>query len=251
MRYFIEFSYNGSQYHGYQIQPNCITVQEVLEERLSKLLSQEIKTIGAGRTDAGVHAKQMFAHFDYERNLNRIELIKRLNGFLPQDIAVHQIHVMKEGAHARFDAVKRVYEYQINLAKNPFEYNAGWNIFFKPLEINKMNEAAQSLYGKKDFSSFAKLHTDVKTHICTVERAEWESRGDHLYFTIAADRFLRNMVRAVVGTLVAVGAGEISVEEFKEIINKKDRNEAGASAPAQGLYLAKVEYPKAIYNGKG
>lgn len=248
MRYFIDFSYNGANYHGYQIQPKNITIQEVIEDRMSKLLRQKIKIFGAGRTDAGVNAKQMIAHFDFDFDFDDKDLIKKLNGFLPDDIAIHHILPVKNDAHARFDAVKRTYEYQINLKKNPFEFYSGWNIFFRDLNVCDMNQAALHLLGTKDFSSFAKLHTDVKTHICTVNQAIWRQDNDVLIFTISADRFLRNMVRAIVGTLVEVGQGVKSIDDFKKIIDKKNRNAAGVSAPAQGLYLIKVEYPEEIYD---
>ncbi|MGV4465029.1 tRNA pseudouridine(38-40) synthase TruA [Ornithobacterium rhinotracheale] len=245
MRYFIEFSYKGTNYHGWQIQPNAVTVQEVLENRLSTLLKTPIQVTGAGRTDAGVHAKQMFAHADLD--CQEPEVLKnRLNRFLPDDIAVHQIIPVKEDAHARFDALSRTYEYYIFTKKNVFETENAW-ILHHSLDIDAMNEAAKQLFLYEDFTSFARLHADTKTNICKIYSAIWEQNGDELKFTICADRFLRNMVRAIVGTMVEVGKGKINITEFKQIIEKKGRNFAAASAPAQGLFLTHVAYPSDLF----
>ncbi|HLV24250.1 MAG TPA: tRNA pseudouridine(38-40) synthase TruA [Moheibacter sp.] len=245
MRYFLELAYNGKDYFGWQRQPQQISVQEVLEKALSTLLRHPIEIIGAGRTDTGVHAKKMFAHFDFDEKL-QADLVHRLNSFLPKDIVIYKIHQMKNEAHARFDATDRTYHYFVQTGKNPFNYDFAWQIHFE-LDVLKMNLATQMLLGKKDFSSFAKLHTDVKTHICEVKLAHWEIKENELKFTITADRFLRNMVRAIVGTLVDVGKGKISLEEFNNIIARKDRSFASGSAPAQGLYLADVVYPKSLF----
>jgi len=245
LRYFLEFAYNGQKYFGWQKQPKQISVQEVLENALSTLLRQKIDITGAGRTDTGVHAKKMFAHFDFEEILPD-DLVHRLNSFLPKDIAVYKVHPMQNEAHARFDATDRTYHYFVQIGKNPFNFDSTWQIRHE-LNMDKMNEAAKLLLGKQDFSSFAKLHTDVKTHICDVKFAQWERIGNELKFTITADRFLRNMVRSVVGTLVDVGKGKINLEEFNEIIAQKDRSFASGSAPAQGLYLVEVVYPKSIF----
>lgn len=245
MRYFIELSYNGKNYFGWQKQPKQISVQEVLEKALSTMLRQTISITGAGRTDTGVHAREMFAHFDFEEKLPD-DLVHRLNSFLPKDIAVYKIYRVNENAHARFDALERTYHYFVRIGKDPFDFDYAWQIH-QELDMEKMNEAAGFLIGKKDFSSFAKLHTDVKTHICDVKFALWERNGNELKFTITADRFLRNMVRAVTGTLVDVGKGKINPEEFNSIIAQKDRSFASGSAPAHGLYLARVVYPKSIY----
>lgn len=245
MRYFLEFSYNGQKYFGWQKQPKQISVQEVLEKALSTLLRQPIDILGAGRTDSGVHAKQMFAHFDFEEILPE-DLIHRLNSFLPKDITVYNVHKVNSDAHARFDATERTYHYFVQIGKDPFNFDYAWQIRYE-LDLDKMNEAAKSLLGKQDFSSFAKIHTDVKTHICEVKFAEWQQNGNELKFTITADRFLRNMVRSVVGTLADVGKGKINLEEFNHIIAQKDRSFASGSAPAQGLYLAEVVYPKSIF----
>lgn len=245
MRYFIEFSYKGTNYHGWQIQPNAITVQEVLENRLSTLLKTPIQVTGAGRTDTGVHAKQMFAHTDLDYPEPNI-LKNKLNRFLPDDIAVHQIIPVKEDAHARFDALSRTYEYYIFTQKNVFATENAWLMPYS-LDINAMNEAAKQLFLYEDFTSFARLHTDTKTNICKIYSAIWEQNGDELKFTICADRFLRNMVRAIVGTMVEVGKGKINITDFKQIIEKKGRNFAAASAPAQGLFLAHIAYPPDLF----
>lgn len=246
MRYFIKLAYNGKDYFGWQKQPKQISVQEVLEHAMSTLLRSKIDIMGAGRTDTGVHAKTMFAHFDFEGDLNQKDFVHRMNSFLPKDIVIYDIFKMQSDAHARFDATDRTYHYFVQIGKDAFNYDYAWQIKFE-LDLDKMNEAAQNLLGTRDFSSFAKLHTDVKTHICTVKFAEWVRCGNELKFTITADRFLRNMVRAIVGTLVDVGKGKISLDEFNKIIDQKDRSFASGSAPAQGLYLVDVVYPETIY----
>ncbi|MBU4539437.1 MAG: tRNA pseudouridine(38-40) synthase TruA [Weeksellaceae bacterium] len=241
MRYFIEFSYNGKNYFGYQIQPNEISVQEELEKALSTILREEIKTTGAGRTDTGVHAKKMFAHFDTDLNLDQ-NLTHKLNSFLSPDIAVKRIFEVKEDFHARFNATYRTYEYYISSEKNPFTQDSSWQMWRRKLDIDKMNEACKILFEYEDFTSFAKLHTDNKTNNCKIYKAFWEQNGSELKFTVSADRFLRNMVRAIVGTMVEIGNGKIQPEELRKIIEKKDRNSAGTSAPAQGLFLVDVGY---------
>ena len=247
MRYFIEIAYNGANYFGWQIQPNAITVQEVLEDRLSTLLKTEIKVTGAGRTDAGVHAKQLFAHFDCEEITDISELIFRLNSFLPKDIAISNIIRVKEDAHARFDAVLREYEYVISLKKNPFSEGLAYQIHNKP-DVELMNKAAKVLLDYKDFQCFSRSKTDVKTYHCIIKKAYWQETNEGLIFTVSADRFLRNMVRAIVGTLLDVGFKKTSLETFHKILKNKDRSKAGASAPAHGLYLTKVQYPETILN---
>ncbi|WBX98992.1 tRNA pseudouridine(38-40) synthase TruA [Chryseobacterium gambrini] len=241
MRYFIEFSYNGKNYFGYQIQPNAISVQEELEKALSTILREEIKTTGAGRTDTGVHAKKIFAHFDTEKILDQ-ELVRRLNSFLPADISIKRIFPVKEYFHARFDATYRTYEYYISLEKNPFTEESAWQHWRKPLDVEKMNEACKILFEYDDFTSFAKLHTDNKTNFCKMYKAEWEQNGSELKFTVSANRFLRNMVRAIVGTMVEVGSGKLQPEDVRKVIEDKHRNSAGTSAPAHGLYLVDVGY---------
>jgi tRNA pseudouridine38-40 synthase len=246
VRYFIEIAYNGKNYFGWQRQPEQISVQQVLEEIISTLLRKEIKLTGAGRTDTGVHAKQLFAHFDGDEIENFDEFIFRMNSFLPKDISVKNIFKVKEDAHARFDAVEREYEYVISLVKDPFSQDFAFQINNRP-DVDLMNEAAKLLLNHKDFQCFSRSRTDVKTYNCAIVKAFWEATDNRLIFTIAADRFLRNMVRAIVGTLLDVGYGKTTLEDFKAILKSKSREEAGASAPAYGLYLTKVVYPESIF----
>lgn len=241
MRYFIEFSYCGKNYFGYQIQPREISVQQELEKALSTLLRQEIKTTGAGRTDTGVHATKMFAHFDTDIKPDQ-NLVYKLNSFLPDDIAVKKIFEVKDDFHARFNATYRTYEYYISSEKNPFTQDSSWQMWRRKLDIDQMNEACKILFEYEDFTSFAKLHTDSKTNNCKIYKAIWEQKGTEMKFTISADRFLRNMVRAIVGTMVEIGNGKIKPEDLRKIIEKKDRNSAGTSAPPQGLFLVDVGY---------
>ncbi|MFS4456109.1 tRNA pseudouridine(38-40) synthase TruA [Maribacter sp. 2304DJ31-5] len=246
MRYFIQFSYFGQAYHGWQNQPNAVTVQSVLEDTLSKLLRSKIEVVGAGRTDAGVHAKEMFAHFDFDKIDNGTELIYRLNSFLPKDIAVQKIIEANNDAHARFAAASRSYEYWVCNHKNPF-YKDTAHFVKQELDLEAMNRAAILLMGRKDFECFSKTNSDVKTFICNVTHAEWSYKEDLLVFKITADRFLRNMVRAIVGTLLDVGRGRYSIRDVNTIIKSKDRSRAGASVPAKGLYLTSVVYPNTIF----
>jgi tRNA pseudouridine38-40 synthase len=242
MRFFIHLSYCGTAYHGWQKQPNDITVQEKLDFCLSKLIGKEIETLGCGRTDSGVHASDFYAHFDVEeQNFAEDDLAFRLNRFLPKDIAVKKVFKVKDDFHARFDAQWREYEYWITFQKDAFLI---YRALLAPAHINveKMQEAANLLPSYTDFQCFSKVHTDVNNFNCTVHLAEFEKRGDLLVFKIRANRFLRNMVRAIVGTLLEVGKGNISLEEFKKIIESKDRREAGTSIDAHALYLSKVEY---------
>ena len=242
MRYFIEFSYFGKHYHGWQKQPNAITVQGVMEDAMTKLLRIELILMGAGRTDAGVHAKQMFAHFDAEK-INDIEdFIYRLNAFLPDDISVEKIFEVADEAHARFDATERTYEYWVLQEKNPFLIDAAHYVK-QSLNVAKMNEVAELLLEHDNFECFSKSNTDVKTYLCDVKKAAWVEKNDMLVFIITADRFLRNMVRAIVGTLLEVGLNKIGVADVKTILKNKDRSQAGPSVPAKGLYLTKVTYP--------
>ena len=241
MRYFIEFSYNGSTFFGYQIQPNEISVQEELEKALSTILRIEIKTTGAGRTDTGVHAKKMFAHFDFDGEISE-KLVHQLNSFLPPSIAVKKIFEVKEDFHARFSAKYRTYEYYISLEKNPFSEKFAWQHWRKTLDVEKMNEACKILFEYEDFGSFAKVGADNKTNICKIYHANWEQNGNELKFTISADRFLRNMVRAIVGTMVEIGSGKLKPEDLRKVIEAKSRNAAGTSAPAHALFLVDVGY---------
>jgi len=246
LRYFLELAYKGTDFHGWQEQPNAVSVQSTIEDALSLLLKKPTKIIGAGRTDAGVHAKQMFAHFDSEPIVDLMELKRRLNSFLNTDIVIHNIHNVTHQAHARFDAISRSYEYHIHQEKNPFLQDLSW-YFSLPLDMEAMNKAAQSLLSFKDFKSFSKSKTDVKTYICKIEKAYWKKTDKQLIFQITADRFLRNMVRAIVGTLIDVGLGKISYDKFIEIIESKDRTKAGFSVPAEGLYLTRIIYPQKIF----
>ncbi len=245
MRYFIELSYNGSAYHGWQNQPNAISVQEVLEKALSTLLKEKIDIVGAGRTDTGVHAKQMFTHFDTSEEFYLEELKYKLNSFLPKDISIHDIFKVNYDAHARFDAISREYIYRISLSKNVFSFN---NVYYfkQELDINKMNAAAKILLEYKNFKCFSRSNTDVKTYNCNIKNAKWIIQDNELVFTIKADRFLRNMVRAIVGTMIEIGMEKMKVEQLHDIIKSKDRSQAGASVPGYALYLTKIEYPKSI-----
>ena len=247
MRYFIYLSYDGARYHGWQIQPNGISVQEVLGKALSTLLRQPIEVTGAGRTDAGVNASLMVAHFDTKAPLDSPSAwAGRLNKFLPSDIAIHKIVPVKPDAHARFSATSRTYHYYITTEKSPFEHYA--YRFSQPLDFDLMNEAAQTLFDYIDFTSFSKLHTDVKTNNCRIMAAEWTRVSPFKWqFTITADRFLRNMVRAIVGTLLDVGRGVLTIQQFREIIEKKDRCSAGMSVPGNALFLADVTYPNDVF----
>lgn len=245
MRYFIELAYNGSNYHGWQNQPNAITVQSKLELALSTLLSDDIAVVGAGRTDTGVHAKHMVAHFNTEVNLKTSDLIYKLNSFLPNDIAIYSIYKVKPDVHARFDAVARTYHYHISTSKNPFLSGLAHE-FYLPLDVDLMNEASKILLNYNDFQCFSKTHTDVKTYHCKIMKAEWTETPNELIFEITADRFLRNMVRAIVGTMINIGQGKMAIAQLHNIIKSKDRSNAGFSAPACGLYLTKVTYPENI-----
>ena len=243
MRYFVKLAYNGAGYHGWQSQPNAVSVQECVEKAMSMALRKPVAVTGAGRTDAGVNAAVMFAHFDVGEPIADVPaLVSKLNSILGKDIAVHDIISVHDDAHARFDATARTYKYFVHTRKSPFLYPFSWRALF-PLDFDKMNEAALRLLDYTDFTSFSKLHTDVATNNCRITYARWEQEGEQWVFTITADRFLRNMVRAIVGTLVDVGRGKISVEEFCEIIEKKDRCSAGTSMPGNALFLWKVEYP--------
>tara|TARA_R110001583_G_scaffold186749_1_gene347669 strand:+ start:3276 stop:4019 length:744 start_codon:yes stop_codon:yes gene_type:complete len=245
LRYFIELSYNGSAYHGWQNQPNALSVQEVTEKALSTLLKTSISIMGAGRTDTGVHAKQMFAHFDYENDLDATDLVFKLNSFLPKDVVIHDIFKVKEEAHSRFNAISRTYLYRIALKKNAFTNNDTFYVR-QTLDIENMIEATKVLFQYKDFQCFSKSNTDVKTYHCNIMKAEWVLVNNELQFTIKADRFLRNMVRAIVGTLINIGLGKIAVDDLHTIIKSKNRSEAGFSVPAHALYLTAVQYPNDI-----
>ncbi|WP_147677953.1 tRNA pseudouridine(38-40) synthase TruA [Algibacter pacificus] len=245
MRYFIELSYNGAAYHGWQIQPDAISVQEVLEKALSVLLKSTISIMGAGRTDTGVHAKQMYAHFDVDTVFNSVDLVYKLNAFLPRDIAIHDLFKVKDDVHARFHATSRMYLYRVSVQKNVFNVNQAYYVKQK-VNVENMQEAAKILLEYNDFQCFSKSKTDVKTYLCQIMKADWTLVNGELHFTIKADRFLRNMVRAIVGTMINIGLGKIQVQDLHHIIKSKNRSNAGFSVPAHGLYLIEVEYPKDI-----
>lgn len=246
-RFFIYLSYQGTAYHGWQWQPNGISVQEVLTKALCTILRTDLEITGAGRTDTGVHAKLMVAHFDLGNGLPAdVDLVAKLNSLLPPDIAVSKIVEVQPNAHARFDAISRRYEYHLLTYKNVFRTELAARTM-NPLDFDAMNKAAHILMEYTDFSSFSKLHTDVKTNNCRITRAEWKQTDDEWVFTIEADRFLRNMVRAIVGTLFEVGRGKMTLDEFRAVIEAENRCKAGASVPAKGLYLVDIQYPTDIY----
>ena len=250
-RYFIELAYKGTNFHGWQIQPNAVSVQEILERALSVITREAIAVIGAGRTDTGVHASYFVAHFDSSKlNLDHPDWVYKLNSFLGLDVAVFCITKVDAEAHARFDAASRTYQYRLNLIKDPFSIETSWYFFRQP-DLLKMNEASKILFEYTDFTSFSKLHTDVKTNNCIIYLAEWSrlgsQTGSDVVFTIKADRFLRNMVRALVGTILEIGIGKIDLDAFRKIIEQKDRGAAGLSVPAHGLFLTDIEYPESIF----
>ena len=246
-RYFIYFSYDGAAYHGWQVQPNAITVQQVLEEALAKLVRQPVPLVGAGRTDAGVNAACMVAHGDFPCEADCAQLVYKLNKILPPDIAVSDVRRVKDDAHARFDALSRRYNYRVVTAKSPFARRYACRVL-PGVDFEAMNRAAEILYEYTDFTSFSKLHTDVKTNNCKIMHAEWTQVNEYEWvFTIQADRFLRNMVRAVVGTLVEVGRGKMTLEGFRQVIEKKDRCSAGSSVPGHALFLVDVGYPEELF----
>ena len=243
MRYFIEIAYNGTHYHGWQIQPNAITIQEVLNKSISTILQEDVSAVGCGRTDTSVHASQFFAHFDLQKGISNIDdFTYRLNKFLPHDIACYKTFAVEDDQHTRFDATSRTYKYFIHQTKNPFKQDKSF-LFTFDLDIDKMNEAAALLSNYEDFTSFAKLHGDNKTNICELFYANWTKTEDGLVFEIKANRFLRNMVRSIVGTLLDVGLNKLTIKEFTDIIELKNRSEAGVSVPGKGLFLTKIEYP--------
>ncbi len=248
MRYFLELAYKGTGYHGWQVQPNAVTVQEVLDDALNKAIRNEnIHVVGAGRTDTGVHASYFVAHIDVLTSIDDTDrFVNKLNRILPNDIVVYSAIEVSDDTHSRFSAVERTYRYYVQTGRNPFNLDLVYRL---PTTHNfaKMNEAASILLEYTDFTSFSKLHTDVKTNNCKISHAEWTENRDGWVFAITADRFLRNMVRAVVGTLLDVGRGKISIEDFRQVIEAKDRGEAGVSAPPQGLFLADIVYPEELF----
>jgi len=247
-RYFLHISYNGTAYHGWQVQDNAISVQAVLNEKISIALQEEIYVVGAGRTDTGVHAEYFILHFDTQKPISdKASFIDKINKLLPYDIAAYHLYDVQPDANTRFDALSRTYEYRITRKKNPFLTDLAWYYRF-PLNIDLMNRAAKILFEYEDFTSFSKTGTQVKTNICKIYEAVWfEKEPDLLVFKIKADRFLRNMVRAITGTLIDVGREKISLENFRKIIEAKNRSYAGFSVPAHGLFLTRIEYPERLF----
>jgi len=242
MRYFIHLAYNGANYCGWQTQPKLPTVQLTLEQALTTLLRHPTAIVGCGRTDTGVHASDFYAHFNATEEVDTRQLTFKLNSFLPDDIAIYEIFAVRDNAHARFDATARTYQYHVSDRRLPFKQGLYSRIYYSP-NLELMNQGANLLMEYEDFTSFAKLHTQVKTNICHLSLAQWEEHEDEWVFTIRSNRFLRNMVRSVTGTLLDVGRGKLSLDGLRQIIERKDRCAAGVSMPPQGLFLTRVEYP--------
>ena len=240
-RYFIEFSYDGSNYHGIQRQPNSLTIQEVIEVNFEKFIGYPINLVLAGRTDAGVHARQMYAHFDSVKEFDKNIFCKRLNSMLPKDICIESISLVSNDNHARFDALSRSYKYVISQVKNPFNPKFSYYLI-DDLDLNNMNKCCKLLINHDDFKCFSKSNTDVKTYICDISFAKWQKVNNEYIFNITSDRFLRNMVRSIVGTMIDVGRSRISVEDFERVLISRDRSEAGFSVPASGLTLININY---------
>lgn len=242
-RYFLYFKYDGTAYHGWQVQPNARTVQDELQRALSTLFREDVSVTGAGRTDTGVHARMMVAHFDTDKDIDCPQLVYKLNRLLPRDISADKVMPVSDDMHARFSAVSRTYRYYVHLRKDPFRRAYSCELFYD-LDFDKMNRAAVMLLGHDDFAAFCKSNSDVKTTLCNVTEARWVKDGGYSWhFVITANRFLRNMVRAVVGTLVDVGRGRVSLEGFKDIIDGGSRSDAGESMPGNALFLENIEYP--------
>jgi tRNA pseudouridine38-40 synthase len=246
MRFFFEITYSGTNYHGWQNQANAIGVQEVVEGALSKIFRTKIEIVGSGRTDTGVHCIQQFFHADIEKEFDENTWLVKINSLLPKDIAIRSIKPVKENAHARYDAFERSYQYKITRVKDPLLVGHAY-YFFKEVDVANLNRAAALLVGEQDFECFSKVKTDVNHFICNLKAARWNQKGDLLVFSITANRFLRGMVRAIVGTLLDVGTGKITLQEFEVILKSKDRKKAGMNVPPEGLYLTSVKYPKNIF----
>ncbi len=242
-RYFIKLAYNGTNYHGWQMQDNAHSLQSEITEKLSLLIHEKVSIVGCGRTDTGVHASEFYAHFEVvELRFTEKDLVHKLNSFLPSDIVIYDIYKVAPDLHARFSAISRTYRYYISLIKDPFNEKTSY-FYFGNLNVDAMNIAASYLYNHTDFTSFSKLHTQTATNNCDIQHAKFEFVNNKLVFTITADRFLRNMVRAIVGTLVEIGKGKLIPEDINKIIEAKDRNSAGFSVPAHGLFLESIVYP--------
>ncbi|WP_207433796.1 tRNA pseudouridine(38-40) synthase TruA [Sabulibacter ruber] len=247
MRYFLEVTYDGTRFHGWQVQPNALSVQEVLDDCLRRVFRvPQVETVGSGRTDTGVHATQQWVHVDLPQVLHPEEMQYKLNRILPSDISVGEVRAVGPEAHTRFDAISRTYEYRITLKKNPFLVRHAYYLS-RPPDVAVMNQAAQALLELEDFTTFSKVKGDTKHYRCTITEAFWRQEGDLLIFTIKANRFLRGMVRLVVGTLLDVGKGKLTVPQFREVIEKQDRSLASGAAPAEGLFLHRVEYPQGYF----
>jgi len=247
MRYFFEIAFNGNPYHGWQIQENAITVQQVVQEKLQLIHKNEKPIVtGCGRTDAGVHAEQFFFHVDIPTITNLDKYCFQMNNMLPIEIQLKKIRLVKEDAHARFDALSRTYEYRFTTLKSPF--NTGFVTYIsEKVNVNSMNECCKMIKGKHDFTSFSKTHTDVNHFFCEILDAKWVKKDEQIIFRVKANRFLRNMIRELVGTMVLAGKEKISLSDFEKIMLSKDRTNAGPSAKAQGLFLTKISYPNQIY----
>ncbi|MCD4734743.1 MAG: tRNA pseudouridine(38-40) synthase TruA [Bacteroidales bacterium] len=247
-RYFLRLAFNGENYHGWQIQQNALTVQEKINNAISAILKTKINVVGCGRTDTGVHARQFHVHFDTSKEIHSEKeiFLRQMNGILPNDIVIYDLIPVKQDASARFDAVSRTYRYYISREKDPFSLKTSW-FYHAAFNIDLMNAGANQLKNTRDFTSFSKVDTEVKTFICKLSRAEFKESGHLLVFTITADRFLRNMVRAIVGTLAELGRGSIDLVKLEEIIAGKNRSKAGYSVPAKGLFLEEVKYPADIF----
>ncbi len=247
-RYFLKLAYNGTNYHGWQTQDNAISVQETINNAISTQTGCDINLTGCGRTDTGVHSKEFYAHFDIEKAIdNREKFIFKLNSFLPSEIVIFDLIPVKDKANARFDATSRTYEYHISRIKDPFKNDLAY-ILYGDINVNAMKDATKILKEYTDFTSFSKLHTQVKTNDCKITQAYWKQSDNLIVFTITADRFLRNMVRSIVGTLLEIGKGKNNIDDLRNIINAKDRSKAGFSVPPQGLFLTKIEYPEYIFS---
>lgn len=248
MRYFLEIAYKGTPFHGFQEQENALTVQGEINRVLKDLLGHEIESVGSGRTDTGVHCRQQFMHFDTDKEIKDCDnFIYRMNRILPYQILIYRIFLVREELSARFSAISRSYEYHITQSKNPFLSEFSYFFPHPKLEVKKMNEAAQKLFEYTDFKAFSKVKTEVPHFICHIKKAEWKEEKGELVFYITADRFLRGMVRAIVGTLLEVGKGKMSIEDFEQVIQNKDRRQAGRAVPPQGLFLVEVSYPSSIF----
>jgi tRNA pseudouridine38-40 synthase len=246
LRYFFEIAYNGRNYAGWQSQANATSVQAVVENALSHLVKETVKIYGSGRTDTGVHCEQQFFHSDIAKAFDAGTLVFKLNSFLPRDIVIKDIRAVRPEASARFDAVERSYQYRITKEKNPFLEGLAWHSF-KPVDVSTMNKAAALLVGEHDFECFSKVHTDVNHFLCTIRKAHWQEKDGMLLFDITANRFLRGMVRSIVGTLLDVGSGKTTIKGFQAIIESRDRKKAGANVPPHGLYLTRIKYPAGIF----